>query len=78
APKDAPSLLLLHGGLFSSAMCYPNIAAWSSQFRTDAVDIIGDKNKSIPSAAMETRADCAEWMKDVFDYLGLETAHLAG
>ncbi|MGY4670127.1 enantioselective carboxylesterase CesB [Bacillus subtilis] len=77
-PKDAPSLILLHGGLFSSAMWYPNIAAWSSQFRTYAVDIIGDKNKSIPSAAMETRADFAEWMRDVFDSLGLETAHLAG
>lgn len=36
------------------------------------------QNKSIPSAAMETRADFAEWMKDVFDSLGLETAHLAG
>ncbi|MFV9833794.1 alpha/beta fold hydrolase [Bacillus stercoris] len=77
-PNGAPSLILLHGGLFSSAMWYPNIAAWSSQFRTYAVDIIGDKNKSIPSAAMETRADFAEWMKDIFDSLELETAHLAG
>ncbi|MHC5563241.1 alpha/beta fold hydrolase [Bacillus spizizenii] len=77
-PKDAPSLILLHGGLFSSAMWYPNIAEWSSQYRTYAVDIIGDKNKSIPSAALDTRADCAEWLKDVFDSLRLETAHLAG
>ncbi|MFB0636895.1 alpha/beta fold hydrolase [Bacillus rugosus] len=77
-PKDAPSLILLHGGLFSSAMWYPNIAEWSSQYRTYAVDIIGDKNKSIPSAALDTRADCAEWLKDVFDSLGLEKAHLAG
>ncbi|MCY9376902.1 alpha/beta hydrolase [Bacillus sp. T17B1] len=77
-PKDAPSLILLHGGLFSSAMWYPNIAEWSSQYRTYAVDIIGDKNKSIPSAPLDTRADCAEWLKDVFDSLGLETAHLAG
>ncbi|MBL3649822.1 alpha/beta hydrolase [Bacillus vallismortis] len=77
-PKDAPSLVLLHRGLFSSLMWYPNIAAWSSQYRTYAVDIIGDKNKSIPSAALDTRADCAEWLKDVLDSLELETAHLAG
>ncbi|KAF1678883.1 alpha/beta hydrolase [Bacillus mexicanus] len=77
-PKDAPSLVLLHGGLFSSAMWYPNIAEWSSQYRTYAVDIIGDKNKSIPSAALAARADCAEWLKDVLDSLGIETAHLAG
>ncbi|MFH0348067.1 alpha/beta fold hydrolase [Bacillus vallismortis] len=77
-PKDAPSLVLLHKGLFSSLMWYPNIAAWSSQYRTYAVDIIGDKNKSIPSAALDTRADCAEWLKDVLDSLELETAHLAG
>ncbi|MDM5300317.1 alpha/beta hydrolase [Bacillus subtilis] len=77
-PKDAPSLVLLHRGLFSSLMWYPNIAVWSSQYRTYAVDIIGDKNKSIPSAALDTRADCAEWLKDVLDSLELETAHLAG
>ncbi|MFT4402373.1 alpha/beta fold hydrolase [Bacillus sp. SW14] len=77
-PKDAPSLVLLHRGLFSSLMWYPNIAAWSSQYRTYAVDIIGDKNKSIPSAALDTRAGCAEWLKDVLDSLELETAHLAG
>ncbi|MBV5124081.1 alpha/beta fold hydrolase [Bacillus halotolerans] len=77
-PKDAPSLVLLHGGLFSSVMWYPNIAEWSGQYRTYAVDIIGDKNKSIPSASLDTRADCAHWLKDVFDSLGLETAHLAG
>ncbi|MCY8316315.1 alpha/beta hydrolase [Bacillus vallismortis] len=77
-PKDAPSLVLLHRGLFSSVMWYPNIAAWSSQFRTYAVDIIGDKNKSIPSAALDTRADSAEWLKDVLDSLELESAHLAG
>ncbi|MCY7749453.1 alpha/beta hydrolase [Bacillus inaquosorum] len=77
-PKDAPSLVLLHGGLFSSAMWYPNIAAWSSHYRTYAVDIIGDKNKSIPSAPLDNRVDCAVWLKDVLDSLGLQTAHLAG
>ncbi|MCY8718814.1 alpha/beta fold hydrolase [Bacillus sp. S10C12M] len=77
-PKDAPSLVLLHGGLFSSAMWYPNITAWSSQYRTYAVDIIGDKNKSIPSAPLDTRADCADWLKDVLDSLGLQTVYLAG
>lgn len=51
-PENAPPLVLLHGALFSSTMWYPNIADWSSKYRTYAIDIIGDKNKSIPCRFM--------------------------
>ncbi|MFM1651677.1 alpha/beta fold hydrolase [Brevibacillus sp. B_LB10_24] len=77
-PNDAPPLVLLHGALFSSTMWYPNIASWSSNYRTYAIDIIGDKNKSIPADLSGTRTGYADWLLDVFDNLGIEKAHMIG
>lgn len=77
-PEDALPLVLLHGALFSSTMWYPNIADWSSKYRTYAVDIIGDKNKSIPENVSGTRTDYANWLLDVFDNLGIEKSHMIG
>ncbi|MBY8914483.1 alpha/beta hydrolase [Bacillus sp. YC2] len=77
-PKDAPPLVLLHGALFSSVMWYPNIADWSSNYRTFAIDIIGDKNKSIPADFCGTRAGYADWLLDVFDTLEIDKAHMIG
>ncbi|GED57562.1 alpha/beta hydrolase [Brevibacillus formosus] len=77
-PKNAPPLLLLHGVLFSSTMWYPNIAEWSSKYRTYAIDIIGDKNKSIPVDLNGTRTGYADWLLEVFDNLGIKKAYLVG
>lgn len=77
-PKDASPLVLLHGALFSSTMWYPNIADWSRKYRTYAIDIIGDKNKSIPKNLEGTRAGYADWLHDVFDQLGIEKSILIG
>ncbi|KUP32487.1 alpha/beta fold hydrolase [Bacillus halotolerans] len=77
-PENAPPLVLLHGALFSSTMWYPNIADWSSKYRTYAIDIIGDKNKSIPADLCGTRTGYADWLLDVFDYLGVEKPHMIG
>ncbi|WP_103107508.1 alpha/beta fold hydrolase [Brevibacillus reuszeri] len=77
-PKDAPPLVLLHGALFSSTMWYPNIADWSSKYRTYAIDIMGDKNKSIPEDLNGTRTGYADWLLDVFDNLGIKKANMVG
>ncbi|TWM34342.1 putative carboxylesterase nap [Bacillus paralicheniformis] len=77
-PEDAPPLVLLHGALFSSTMWYPNIEDWSSKYRTYAIDIIGDKNKSIPADLCGTRAGYADWLLEVFDALGIEKSHMVG
>lgn len=77
-PKDAPPLVLLHGALFSSTMWHPNIADWSSKYRTYAIDIIGDKNKSIPADLCGTRTGYADWLLDVFENLGIEKSHIIG
>ncbi|KAF5422297.1 MAG: Pimeloyl-ACP methyl ester carboxylesterase, partial [Candidatus Methanocomedens sp.] len=48
-PKDAPPLVLLHGANDSATVWYPNIADLSRNYRTYALDTIGDVGKSVAS-----------------------------
>jgi len=48
-PKDAPPLVLLHGANDSATAWYPNIADLSRNYRTYALDTIGDVGKSVAS-----------------------------
>jgi pimeloyl-ACP methyl ester carboxylesterase len=77
-PRGAPPLVLLSGAGTSSTIWYPNIAGLSTRFRIYAVDTPGDAGKSISEKALRTRSDCAQWLKDVLDGLGIEKAHVAG
>ncbi|MEJ8544539.1 alpha/beta fold hydrolase [Brevibacillus borstelensis] len=77
-PADAPPLVLLHGALFSSTMWFPNAEAWSRRYRIIAVDILGDKNRSIPGPGCSSRAEYAAWLLEVFDQLGIGRARLVG
>lgn len=74
--KDAPPLVLLHGAQMSSTMWYANILAWSKHYRVFAIDILGDKNKSIPEKSFTDRASYAKWLEEVLDQLGIEQADL--
>ena len=75
---DWQPLVLLHGAGLSSTAWFANIAAWSLDHRVYAVDVIGDAGKSIPDRLMERRLDYAEWLKDVFDGLNIQTGYLLG
>lgn len=77
-PRAAPPLILLHGIAISSTMWYPNIAELSRDFRTFAVDVIGDAGKSVPSHRLKNRGEYARWLLDVFNELGIEQADVAG
>lgn len=76
--KEFPSLLLLHATGTSSTMWFPNIGALSSAFRVYAVDIIGEPGKSHQSTLLRNREDCANWLGDVMQGLGLERTNIAG
>src|SRR5207302_8885780 len=45
-PEGAPPLVLLHGATATSLMWAPNIAALSAEYRTFAVDQIGEFGRS--------------------------------
>lgn len=76
--KTAPSLILLHGGSMSSTMWYPNVMEWSKSYRVICVDILGDKNKSIPQIEFIDRPSYALWLKDVLDTLQIKKTDIVG
>jgi pimeloyl-ACP methyl ester carboxylesterase len=74
---DKPAMVLLPGFGANSTMWFPNIADLSSQYRVYALDTIGQPGKSVLTRKM-TAQNSPEWMRDVFDGLGIEKACLVG
>ncbi len=77
-PREAPPLILLHCLLGSATAWGPNIAGLSQHYRTYAVDVIGEPNKSRPTRSAHEERDFAAWMVDIFDALQIQRAHLVG
>ncbi len=77
-PEGSPSLLLLHATGASSMMWFPNVGALSSACRVYAIDIIGEPGKSRQSQLLKNRGDCADWLCDLMQGLGLERTNIAG
>lgn len=71
-PKDASPLVLLHAASAGATMWFPNIAGLSRNYRTYALDTMGDAGKSIVSLQPKSKSDYTEWLKDVFDKLNIE------
>lgn len=59
-------------------MWFPNIGALSSAYRVYAVDIIGEPGKSRQSRLLRDREDCANWLGEVMQGLGLKRMNIAG
>jgi pimeloyl-ACP methyl ester carboxylesterase len=76
--KEAEPLVLLHPGGGSAAIWYRNVGPLSRYYRTYAVDIIGEMNKSIPTRPITSHREFIDWMADLFDGLHIERAHLIG
>ena len=73
-----PPLLLLHATGTSSTMWFPNIGPLSSAFRVFAVDIIGEPGKSRQVQLLKNREDCATWLCDLIQNLGITRPDIAG
>ena len=77
-PEDAPPLVLLSGAGTSSTIWRPNVAGLSARFRVYAVDTPGDAGMSLEERPLMTRSDCARWLTEVLDSLGVSKANVAG
>ena len=66
-PKDAPPLVLLHGGRASLTMWSANVGDLSQDYRVYAVDIIGQPGKSIPDHTFKKRDDLIPWFTGLLD-----------
>ena len=76
--KGSPNLVLLHGMGASSTMWAPNLGTLGRHFRVYAPDTMGDLGKSRCESRLRKGQDYAKWLKDTFDELKLERAHVAG
>ena len=77
-PKDAPPLVLLHGYWATVTMWTPNIADFSKDYRTYAIDVMGQPSKSIPHEPIRNAADYVAWLTAVLDGLHLDRVCLVG
>jgi hypothetical protein len=80
-PEDAPPLLLLHASGVASWSWKYNVAELSRQYRTYAIDLIGDAGKSEFARMehiMKTGQDQADLYAEIADNLGVERAYVVG
>jgi pimeloyl-ACP methyl ester carboxylesterase len=67
----APPLLLLQGSGANAAMWLPAVARLSGEYRTYAVDLIGEPGLSAPGRPPFTSDAYARWLDDVLRGLGV-------
>jgi pimeloyl-ACP methyl ester carboxylesterase len=77
-PKDAPPLLLLHGGASNSAMWMGDVAAYASSFRVYCIDMIGEPGLSAPARPSLASDAYALWLDDVLDRLAIRRTSIVG
>ena len=76
--EDAPPLVLLHGGMATSAMWSRNVGVWGRHFHVLAVDIIGDAGLSAPSRPSMSSEAHALWLDDVLGELDISSTAVVG
>ncbi|MEU4836029.1 alpha/beta fold hydrolase [Streptosporangium sp. NPDC023615] len=77
-PKDAPSVVLLHGSGANTSMWREDVVTWSRHFRTYAVDLVGEPGLSAPSRPALDSDAVSLWLDDVLDGLGITETALVG
>jgi pimeloyl-ACP methyl ester carboxylesterase len=68
-PPAATALILLHGAGGTSLMWAPNIEALSREYRTVAVDQVGEFGKSVCTKPVESLQDLVAWLDELIGAL---------
>jgi pimeloyl-ACP methyl ester carboxylesterase len=76
--NDAAPLALLHPAAGGATIWCRNVNAFSQHYRTYAIDVIGEVNKSVLTRPVRSRRDFADWIADLFDGLQIESAYMVG
>ena len=71
-PEEAPPLVLLHGFFTTLLLWAPNIADLSNSYRVYAIDIMGNRNRSVPQEPIGTSEDFVEWLSETLHELKLK------
>jgi pimeloyl-ACP methyl ester carboxylesterase len=78
ALRDHINIVWLHATGMSSTQWFPNIGALSKAHRVYVFDIMGEPGKSLQEALLRNEEDCAGWIRQVLDGLGIQRAQIAG
>jgi len=73
-----PPVLLLHGSSTNNALWMADAALLGQMHCVFAVDIIGEPGKSAKSRPALSGGSYANWLRDVMDGLGLQSAAIVG
>jgi pimeloyl-ACP methyl ester carboxylesterase len=77
-PENAPAVVLLHALFATATAWYRTVDALSQHYRTYAVDVIGEANKSRPSRPISSLDDFLCWFTELVDGLGIAQMYLVG
>lgn len=75
---EKPAVVLIHGSCSSSAMWFRDIPVLAEQYHVYSLDIVGDAGNSEENRLDQSTDEFADWLKDVFDGLGIEKAIIMG
>jgi pimeloyl-ACP methyl ester carboxylesterase len=77
-PLKAQPLVLLHGFFTTLILWTPNIFELSKSYRVYAIDIMGNRNRSIPEEPIQNSDEMIEWFGETLNGLGLDSVYLMG
>jgi pimeloyl-ACP methyl ester carboxylesterase len=77
-PESGEPVILLQGVTGSAPLWRRQFPDLSREFRVFALDTVGQPGRSDPNPPSYLTDDHANWLVDVMDGLGLESAHFAG
>jgi pimeloyl-ACP methyl ester carboxylesterase len=77
-PIGASPLVLFHSAGSGAVQWYRNVGPLSQFYRTYAVDVIGEVNRSITTRQLSKRQEFVDWMLDLFNGLQIERTHIVG
>jgi pimeloyl-ACP methyl ester carboxylesterase len=77
-PETAPAVVFLHAYFATAMSWYRTVGALNQSYRTYAVDVLGDANKSRPVRPVTSPEDFLQWFTDLVDGLGIEEFCLVG
>jgi pimeloyl-ACP methyl ester carboxylesterase len=77
-PAEAPSLVVLHGAMASSAHVLGELGPLLGRVRAYAVDVVGQSVKGADTRLSVASDDYGRWLAEVLDGLGLARANVLG
>lgn len=76
--EDGIPLVLLPAASCGATIWYPNVSALGKHFRIYAIDLITEASMSTLRMPMKGKKQCAQWLAETIDALGIEQPRIAG